>query len=498
MTTVRTQPVAPSAAMLVESMRDIGYDLESALADVIDNSITAGARTVRLLAGEVDGRYRLGILDDGCGMSEDELMHAMRIGSASPLVERAEDDLGRFGLGLKTASFSQCRKLVVVTRKGGITSAAAWDLDFIAEHDDWLLQIPEFLNDIPWASEMGSTGTLVLWDKLDRLLGDDDGVRSAPAAEHVIERLDDARTHLELVFHRFLAGQRSARKVAITLNGNALEPFDPFHPRHPATQWGQTERIRVGKAVVELQPCTLPHFSKVTTAEWDRYAGVGGYLKNQGFYLYRANRLIIHGTWFGLARQTPLTQLARVRLDIPNGLDAEWKIDVKKAHAQPPYQVRAKLKRLTEALSAPARRTFTGKAATLATEGELPVWQRVKAKGAISYVINVEHPVVRSLERCLPADSQSDLRRLLNLIAAALPLQALMVDLGTTPQEVSTPQLSDADLRLALNETVIPLRAAGIETADIERLVREIEPFRSNWDRVSPVLSSMTGDPDRG
>ncbi len=475
--------------MLIESMRDIGYDLESALADIIDNAITAGARSIDLHAGEVNGRFHLGIVDDGCGMSESELMEAMRIGSANPLTERSDDDLGRFGLGLKTASFSQCRRLVVVTRRDGITSAAAWDLDFVVEQDDWLLQVPGDVSSLPWVSELGRTGTLVLWDHVDRLIGDKEDPANASSAEHVVERLDDARAHLELVFHRFLAGQRPARKVAISLNGNPLVPFDPFNSRNPATQWGQTERIRVGDAFVELQPCTLPHFSKVTASEWERYAGSGGYLKNQGFYLYRANRLIVHGTWFGLVRQTPLTQLARVRLDIPNGLDAEWKIDVKKAHAQPPYQVRAKLKRLTDALAAPARRTFTGKAATLATEGELPVWQRVKAKGSIRYVVNAEHPVVQALAGQLSPESGQDLMRLLSVVAAALPLQALMVDLGTSPEALTTLQLSDEDLRLALQATVKPLRGAGVDDSDIKQLLREIEPFRSSWERVAPLLA---------
>ena len=123
--------------------------------------------------------------------------------------------------------------------------------------------------------------------------------------------------------------------MAIALNDRPLEPYDPFHSRHPATVIGPLEHIKLGRLTVSVQCFTLPHHRKVTPAEWDRYAARAGYLKNQGFYVYRGKRLIIYGTWFGLARQMELTKLARVRIDIPNRLDAAWKIDVKKASAHP-------------------------------------------------------------------------------------------------------------------------------------------------------------------
>ena len=139
---LRTVEAAPRAAMLIESMRDIGYSLGTALADVIDNSITAQASQIELFADSTGKDFKISIVDDGYGMSEEELLDAMRPGSQNPLESRSQEDLGRFGLGLKTASFSQCRKLTVVTRKEGKTSAAIWDLDYVALTDKWLLQIP--------------------------------------------------------------------------------------------------------------------------------------------------------------------------------------------------------------------------------------------------------------------------------------------------------------------------------------------------------------------
>jgi hypothetical protein len=132
----------------------------------------------------------------------------------------------------------------------------------------------------------------------------------------------------------------------ISLNNLPLQPFDPFHSDHPATIRGPEERIRLAGQEVVIQTFTLPHHKKLRPDEWERYAGTAGYLRNQGFYVYREKRLIIYGTWFGLARQENLTKLTRVRVDMPTGLDAEWKMDVKKATAQPPSQIRERLRHL--------------------------------------------------------------------------------------------------------------------------------------------------------
>ena len=129
------------------------------------------------------------MLDDGQGMSEAELMDAMRPGTMSPLDIRDEDDLGRFGLGLKTASFSQCRRLTVVTRKNGQTSCAIWDLDTVMERDEWVVEIPADHTTVPWTDSMEGNGTLVVWQKLDRNSKDD-----------LIRGMDNAADHLGFVF----------------------------------------------------------------------------------------------------------------------------------------------------------------------------------------------------------------------------------------------------------------------------------------------------------
>ncbi|MDX2111038.1 MAG: ATP-binding protein [Verrucomicrobiota bacterium] len=468
-------------------MRDLGYSLETALADIVDNSITAGSTSIRLFVSTDSASPQIAILDDGHGMDSDEILAAMRLGSRSPLDEREQTDLGRFGLGLKTASFSQCRRLSLVSRKNGRTSAAIWDFARVAQTDKWQVEIPDTPEVIPWVNKLGDSGTLVLWENLDRVVqeGSDDAIA------HFIKRVDEARSHLELVFHRFLTGEPGHRKIQMFLNERPLESFDPFHSSHPATDMGPLERIKVGAYEVTVQTFTLPHHKKVTPDEWERNAGPSGYVKNQGFYVYRQKRLIIHGTWFGLARQTELTKLARVRIDMPNGLDAAWRIDVKKASAQPPYQVKERLRRIIETLGANSKRVFTGKGHKLLSDNRLPVWNRMQDKGEIFYRINADYPMFAEFATRLPEGVRADFFRVLEVAGSTLPMDALFADLGGSPGKVSGNAISDESLYQALQAAVKRLKEGKISLADIKEMLQFVEPFRSNWERMEPLLTQL-------
>lgn len=488
---MRTVQTDPSPSVLIESMRDIGYRLDTALADIVDNSITAEASTIHLLSEAGDRPASIGVLDDGLGMSEAELLAAMRLGSRSPRETRTLLDLGRFGLGLKTASFSQCRRLTVVSRKEGVTAAARWDLDQVVSSDKWLVEIPDDISAVPFSSQLGSRGTLVVWENLDRIVEQDGTERDI--ANFALQ-LDGARRHLELIFHRYLSGEPGLRKIRILLNGRPFEAFDPFNRNNPATIHGQTEKIRLGADEVTIQAFTLPHHQKVSADEWERYAGEGGYLRSQGFYLYRGRRLIIHGTWFGLARQMELTKLARIRIDIPNGLDAAWKIDVLKASAQLPYQVRDRLRRLIEELGGTSKRVYTVRGRRLASDSRLPVWNRVQNKNAITYQLNAEHPVIAAYMARLSPDLSRDFLKVIELVGATIPIDALYADMGNEPEKVSGNEIADDTLGLAVMAAYEALRVSGMPRTSIVDLLELAEPFRSNWTRTEIVLATIPND----
>ena len=472
----------PRASSLIESLRDVGYSLKTALADVIDNSITARAKTVRLYACPHDESPAIGILDDGIGMSEEELFEAMRPGTKSPLEMRSDDDLGRFGLGLKTASFSQCRRLTVITRKDSTFSCAAWDFDRVAESDKWIVEIPDSLDTVPWSENLKGDGTLVVWEKLDRLATPSDKDRS-----DFIRKLDEAKSHIEFVFHRFL--ERKSLKVS--LNNREMEPFDPFHSDHPATQHHPKEKIPLNGAIIKVSPVTLPHHKKVSVDEWNKYAGPEGYVRNQGFYLYRNRRLIIHGTWFRLIRQQELTKLARVRIDIPNTLDAEWQIDVRKASAQPPAPVRERLRKIIDRIVVPSRRTYTARGAKLVENNLLPVWRRTQKHNGISYEIDKKHPVLDAFQRDLEPGKILEFKRNLHLIASTIPFEALYTDVLNSPEALGPLYLEFEDLKSIVRSVWCALREDKLDQIEIEKWMRSAEPFRTQWADTAKVLESM-------
>jgi hypothetical protein len=487
---MRTTRLVPDASVLIESLRDIGYSLDTALADIIDNSITAESSRIDVIATDIDGQYRIAIIDNGNGMTESELLNAMRPGSTSPLHERVRNDLGRFGLGLKTASFSQCRRLTVVSRKNGDLSGAVWDLDLVARTNDWIVEIPERPEDILWADRIGETGTLVLWEKLDRVVETN---TSEQESQRFDRYLDEASQHLEMVFHRFLDGEARATKLQITLNGRKLEPFDPFNSSNLATlrEPQQPEKIKVGDHWVEFQAFTLPHHSKVSKDEWEKYAGRAGYLKNQGFYVYREKRLIIYGTWFGLAKQSELTRLSRVRIDLPNSLDHLWKIDVKKSHAQLPPQVRERMRKLIDRIAGSSKRTYTSRGARLTSENKLPVWIRTQNKGQISYQINPDHPVFTETLNSVSAETANTLRSALKFVSLAFPIDSIVADVHGAQESLKNTEMTGDEFEAMVKTSATRLRSQGIADEMIAAMLRNSSPFSDNWEVVRLILGHV-------
>lgn len=212
----------PRAEALIASLRSIGYSLNTAVADIIDNSISAQADKIKVFVQQQENEEPiLAIIDNGSGLNKNELIEAMRLGSRSPENKREKTDLGRFGLGLKTASFSQCRKLTVVSAVSGLLNAACWDIDEVKCTNAWSLQIlqEDDCRKLPFFEHLSSTGTMVLWQHIDRI-----GAKKQKAFNDEIKKL---RNHLALTFHRYIDG-RDAPKIAIYVNNNPLPKIDPF------------------------------------------------------------------------------------------------------------------------------------------------------------------------------------------------------------------------------------------------------------------------------
>lgn len=199
----------PHAASLAESLRAFGYELPTAIADLVDNSITAGARHVWIEFHWEGESSTISVTDDGSGMTAKDLVSAMRPGSQNPLNERAPHDLGRFGLGLKTASFSQCRRVTVRSRTRSSEAATrCWDLDHISRVNDWQLLRSSDIASEPHFQKLTSLqhGTTVLWQKLDRIVAGND-TNNASQQERFLQRAECVREHLSMVFHQIISGK---------------------------------------------------------------------------------------------------------------------------------------------------------------------------------------------------------------------------------------------------------------------------------------------------
>ena len=468
---VSYETIEPDAAALIESLRDIGYSMPTALADIVDNSLTANASHISIRVNADPDNAAVAVIDNGEGMSANELLEAMKPGSRNPTETRHEHDLGRFGLGLKTASFSQCRRLTVVTSKRGVRSVAIWDLDLVVKRNAWIVERRNNDKAIRYSDLVGTDGTLVLWEKIDRAgleFGD----------QTLLRLLDETSKHLELVFHRFMKSELGRPAITFDVNGHNLEPSDPFAEWHDATIRQPLDRRQVAGGTAVIQAFILPHRNKVKSeAEWKRMGLAEGHMRSQGFYLYRNRRLIRHATWFRMAPQHRLTQLARVKIDIGNESDAAWKIDVLKASASPPPALRNHLRQIIEGLGGKSKQVYRKRGAKLTEENPFPLWQRTKVNATISYSLNSDHPFVSQFENGLTDLQSRQFQELMRLFSAGLPLEALQHDMADNFEAVKQEALDDNEMRSSCRILIDQLRTAEHTDREITKILSLVPPY---------------------
>ena len=479
--------VQPSPSALVQSLRDIGYSMESAVADVIDNSITAKAKNIHVNFAWNNGNPWIAVADDGYGMTPAELTDAMRLGSRNPLEDRSDEDLGRFGLGLKTASFSQCRQLTLVSRKDGTLAGREWDLDLIEENPDngWRLKAIENF-EIQQDDDLGdilpliyNAGTIVLLRKLDRYDGLEKKLNSL---------IEQTRVHLELVFHRFLSPSPGKKKVNIFLNNDPLTAFNPFNPSHTATQELPEQFIHVDEQAVKIQPYVLPHYNKTSRDDYQKYSCAGGYLQNQGFYVYRNRRLIIKGTWFRLIKKEELTKLIRVQVDIPNSLDHLWKIDVKKSHASPPEAIRNELKLIIDRIADSGKKVYRQKGKKLASTVKVPGWTRTAAEGKILYEMNREHPLIAQFQSELPDKKQQAFKNIIFMLESSFPTELFYSDVAKKPENLCKPAFNEELVSDLLDTFIDNMINSGIPETEIADRIISTDPFSTYPEEIEKLL----------
>ncbi len=435
--------ILPYAPILVESTRSIGYSFESALADIIDNSISKGAKEIHVKFDSNQPQY-VAVIDDACGMSEEELLQAMRYGSKSSQDIRDINDLGRFGLGLKMASLSQCRKLTVITKQNNDICAAQWDLDYIIAEKDWALKLfsGDEITYLPFVDELKekTSGTIVVWENFDRMLN------GAINTQKVFdEKIELARNHIALVFHRFTGEENPFNRLKIFFNNVKIEPIDPFLSNHPATQPLVEQSLILNDSIIKVKPYILPFASKLSNKDKKQLGDLSDLRHNQGFYVYRNKRLIIWGTWFRLIKQHELNKLARIRVDIPNSLDSLWEIDIKKSSASLPDVIKRNLVSIVENTVGRSERVYRYRGRKINDDNLQHIWTVVENRGCFQYLINRDLPLVKQIEHCLTEEGLHYFDSLIKTMEDAFPYGDVYFRLAKNESTAQIPNLEFED-----------------------------------------------------
>lgn len=484
----------PRAGAMIEALRGLGYTTASALADIIDNSISAQADRVEVNFIWAEHNSRIEIIDNGIGMNADGLDRAMRLGELNPLDERGTHDLGRFGLGLKTASFSQCRSLTVATSQGGEFNCLRWDLDVLSASsgDGWyLLEGPaEGSKSFISSQKKKVQGTLVLWEKMDRILTE------GFSLQNYLDLIDQVELHLAMVFHRYLEDQTV--KFELMINGNKVKPWDPFLLGHPAKAWSSPPAcLKTDRGNVYVECHVLPHRDRLSEKEYESAGGPDGWTAQQGFYVYRNKRLLLAGSWLGLGKGRAWTKeeahrLARIKLDIPNTVDSDWKIDIRKATARPPVIARKWLMRLAEDTRARARKTFAARGKPLKIGKDKTViqaWKTNQTANGIRYRVDENHPAVRSVLE----DSGAllpQVKAMLRILEETIPVQRIWLDTAENKETPRTgfegaPSQEVIDIVDIMYQNLIKKKGYSAKAAKNKLL--ETEPFQAYPELISNI-----------
>lgn len=472
----QTVEAIPEASSMIETFRAIGYSIEAAIADIVDNSISAAAKNIRINFEWKGTDTWLSVKDDGSGMNNDELVQAMRPGSKSPLDDRGSKDLGRFGLGLKTASFSQSRKLSVISKKKSYKPVYwTWDLDFVNITGKWdlikYLPAGNFENEI----NAVKSGTIIIWNDIDRLVKDlqkDD----ENAFDKFLQIMIQVKKHLAMVFHRFIEKGR----INISFQDRPVGAWNPFLPNEPTTQGFPEEPFYNGKVIVKGY--VLPHKSKISEDKLKEAEGPKGWNEQQGFYIYRNERLLLAGDWLGMFRKEEHYKLARIEINLPNNLDSEWQIDIKKSIARPPLALRDQLKAYAGKVRAQAVEVYRHKGKNLKPyPGQMfiPLWIDHKRGEKWFYKINRDHPLIDKIKKQAIDKSDKAIETLLKFIEETIPVKSIYIKEAEEPGAQGKPfeGIKHDDIWTLMKNIFNSLTKQGKTKEEAKAVIINLEPF---------------------
>lgn len=429
---IKIEDASPNPEYLIKSIAEQGYSLETSLADLMDNSISAKADKIEVLIDTDSEPFKLFLADNGQGMTEKELSNNMQFPSNSPEDSRSNSDLGRFGLGMKTASFSQTRKFTVLSKKKGENKyhGRTWDVDFL-KANGWKIIInsdeevarlmyqynqlsKEFLkrfNDY-------EPNTIVIWEglyKFENYL--EEGNRKDALKREITEITSD---YLALVFHRFM--EKSINPLKIRINNTIVSPFNPFPEEEKDFRQIEPKQSAFRSDVIKIEGFVLPSRaiteSKKSLTKWTtKYRGL---MDMEGLYIYRADRIILFGGWNGIVKKAPRLQLARLRVEVGNSVDHLLHLNVAKSQIVVPHELRNAFEDYIGELKIEAEREYYNrgirKFSGTKTQNHVQLFVRSYSNKGSILEVNYNFPLVKNLQESLNKKQKSQLNLLLRMI----------------------------------------------------------------------------------
>ena len=428
---INYEDVTPNPEFLIKSISEQGYSLEAAIADLIDNSISANAKHIELLTDIVEEPFRFYLADDGIGMTLDELKENMKFPSTSPDNSRQSNDLGRFGLGMKTASFSQTRKFTVISRKKDTEkfSARTWDLEVLKFEKSWKLivntenEINKFLLDYYRISEEHlesfnnfQVSTIIIWEglyKFEEYLKLEN--RKKALKKEISEVTSD---YLSLVFHKFM---EQSKPLKIRINNSILHPFNPFPKKEKDLRVLEFREKNFSDDIIKMEGYILPsrsiEESKNGTSIWTtKYKSL---IDMEGIYIYRANRIILFGGWNGIIKRAPRMQLSRLKVDIGNSVDHLLHLNVAKSQVIIPHDLKKAFEDYVEILKYESNKEYfnrTSKNIPNKNDNKFGLFEKIPSNKGMKVELNRNYPLLKEIEKELSEKSKSNLKVLIKMI----------------------------------------------------------------------------------
>jgi hypothetical protein len=507
--------LAPDPAALVDSLRAFPYSASTAIADLIDNSITAGARVIRIFTKWNEGNPTIEIVDDGSGMTETQLQNALTFAGAGPGAHREITDLGRFGLGLKTASLSQCSRMMVTTIRDGVVSNLGWDVDELRVSRKWLpsrSSPDEVIDFIKLLNKRD--GTVVSWQKLDRLLGIDHMNQSIEDLDEVFEKVQD---YLEMVFHRFMrrVAIDRANQLTIFINDQQLTAWDPFLEEYPVADqiWKvEDQDMPLPSGISRIIGYVLPteREAVIDGAQhaWEQ-TGRKRWNKLQGFYVYRLDRLLSIGGYLDLGRLLDEhSKLARIAIELDNNTDNDWLLDVTKSSVTPPVRARRQLEQVARKTCSQATKRFRSRVKTFCKScGKRPcvcekqreielVWHVPDLyENEGKFLINDRHSLLERFSTSLDTSERKLFKSILKLISKTIPIAFLRSvpadDEGMRGLSFRDDHESSVIMKTLVNYFFKQRVEAGDSLLSIKETLEYLQPFCDYPDIIEEIYFEL-------